>query len=380
MTMNLTNEKRMLDLLRNLVSTNSESPPGREAEVAKVLRDHLEAYGISCTSVGPKDRPNLIFYSHEGMKGSLVMHGHMDTVPAGPRELWEYDPFGAEIIGSRMYGRGTCDMKGPVAALAETMILYAEQKHKQPLLMLATSDEESGCSGAEEVAKSGMLEGVSYGVCAEPTELNILVGEKGLSWSRIVATGKSAHGSRPEEGVNAIQLCIDALGIVAGSEYEFEEDDLMGVPTLNIGVVKGGVKINVVPDHCEIHLDMRTVKGQTPAGILAEMNSRLEKAGLADRVKVEYIHGKPAVLTPVDSEIVEVSKIAVEQVTGNSPALGAATYGTDCSVLQPEIGIINVICGPGSIKQAHQPNEFIEIDQLLQSVDVYMAIARQFDK
>jgi succinyl-diaminopimelate desuccinylase len=294
--------------------------------------------------------------------------------------LWDYDPFGAEIVDGLMYGRGTCDMKGPVAALAETMILYSQEDHNQPLLMLATSDEESGCSGAEEVAKNGVLEGVPFGVCAEPTDLNILVGEKGLSWSRIVATGKSAHGSRPEEGVNAIQLCIDALAIVTGSEYEFEEDDLMGVPTLNVGLAKGGVKINVVPDHCEIHLDMRIVKGQTPTGILTQMNSRLEESGLADRVKVEYIHGKPAVMTPVDSEIVKVSMDAVEQITGNVPALGAATYGTDCSVLQPEIGITNVICGPGSIEQAHQPNEFIRIDQLLQSVDVYMAIARRFDK
>ncbi len=380
MVLTLTNEKRLLSLLRNLVSTNSENPPGHEEEVAKILRTHMEDHGLSCTSVGPRERPNLIFCSHEGEKGQLVLHGHMDTVPAGPIELWEHDPFGAEMVNGLMYGRGTADMKGPLAALAETMILYADQRRRQPLLMLATSDEESGCSGAEEVAKSGELQGIPFGVCAEPTELNILIGEKGLCWSSLVATGKSAHGSRPEEGVNAIQLCIDALEIVSVLDYEYETDDYLGNPTLNIGIAKGGTKINVVPDCCEIHLDMRIVKGQTPEGILNEMKERLAAKGFSDRVKVEYIHGRPAVVTPPDSEIVKVSTSVVAEVTGRMPKLGAATYGTDCSVLQPDIGIINVICGPGSIEQAHQPNEFIRVDKLLQSVDVYMGIAQRFDK
>ncbi|NHJ13335.1 MAG: M20 family peptidase [Candidatus Thorarchaeota archaeon] len=373
----MTNQKRLLALLRDLVATNSENPPGKEEEVAKVLRCHMEDHGIACKSVGPKERPNLIFYSQEDETGSLVMHGHMDTVPVGPVEAWDYDPFGAELVDGLIYGRGVCDMKGPLSALAEALILYTDSGGKEPLLFLATSDEESGCSGAEEIVQSQLLRSVSFGVCAEPTDLNILVGEKGMFWSRIVATGKSAHGSRPQEGVNAIQLCIEGLSVLLASEYPFEPDELMGSPTLNVGLAKGGVKINVVPDHCEIHLDMRTVKGQTPESVLEEMNSRLESAGLASRVKVEYIHGKPAVLTPVDSRIVKVGCEVVEQITGIRPTLGAATYGTDCSVLQPKGGITNIVCGPGSIEQAHQPNEFIRMNQLLQSVDVYLGIANK---
>jgi len=375
----LTDKKRVLSLLKDLIATPSESPPGREIEVAKVLREHLESYGISCVSVAPREsRPNLIFSTWEDQTGSLVLHGHLDTVPVGPRENWNYDPFGAEIVDGRLYGRGAADMKGPVAALAEAMILYKEEKHSRPLVMLATSDEESGCFGAEEVADSGLLQGVVWGVCAEPTGLNVLVGEKGTFWHRVVAEGKSAHGSRPHEGINAITLCMKALDVLTKPGYEYEPDELMGKSTTNVGKISGGTKINVVPEYCEAEVDMRTVKGQTTEGLTDQMAKRLEAEGLSDRVRVEYIHGKPTVVTPRDAEIVQVSINAVRKVTGREPSPTAATFGTDCSVLQPRIGIVNVICGPGSIEQAHQPDEYIRVDELVQSVDVYLDIARNF--
>jgi succinyl-diaminopimelate desuccinylase len=373
-------KSRVLSLLKELVATNSENPPGQEEAVAKVLRDHMEAHGISCVSVGSSNRPNLIFSSHEGQRGSLVMHGHMDTVPIGKLENWSHNPFGSEIVNGCFYGRGACDMKGPVAALAETLIIYSEEQHTQPLLILNTSDEESACSGAEEVAKSNELAGVRYGVCAEPTDLQILVGEKGLFWSRVVATGKSAHGSRPEEGLNAISTCIDAINVLITNEYPYEEDQFLGKPTMNIGTIQGGIKVNVVPDTCEAQLDIRVVKGQTPESLLVLMNERLRNSGLSDRVRVEYILGKPSVLTPTASVIVETAVDVVEGVTGVHPTLGTATYGTDCSVLQPKNGILNIIYGAGSIEQAHQPDEYIRLDQLYKSVEVYLEIARRFDR
>lgn len=377
----MTDEKRVLSLLKDLIATPSESPPGREAEVAKVLQEHLEGHGISCGSVSPREgRPNLIFSTSEGQTGSLVLHGHLDTVPIGPRENWNYDPFGAEIVNGRLYGRGAADMKGPVAALAETMILYNDEKHPKPLMMLATSDEESGCFGAEEIADSGLLNGVTWGVCAEPTSLNVLVGEKGTFWHRVVAKGKSSHGSRPHEGLNAITLCMKALGVLTAPGYYYEPDELMGESTMNVGKISGGTKINVVPEYCEAEVDMRTVKGQTTEGIMEQMIERLEQEGLSKRIRVEYIHGKPAVVTSREAEIVRVSIDAVKRVTGREPSPTAATFGTDCSVLQPRIGIVNVICGPGSIEQAHQPDEYIRLDELVQSVDVYLQIARHFSR
>ena len=374
----MVNEKRMLGLLKDLVAANSESPPGYERDAADVLIDFMMSHGFDFDEVGPKERPNLIFYTHPKKLGKLVIHGHLDTVPAGPREQWDYDPFGSEIVGGKLYGRGACDMKGPVTALAETMIWYKEQGFKTPLVMLATADEESGCSGAENVAKSGLLDGVEYGVCAEPTNLEVLVGEKGMFWTKLVTTGRAAHGSRPSEGINAIEICMEALRIIRNTEFQFIQDQLMGEPTLNIGMISGGIKINVVPDRCEALLDMRIVKGQDTDSLLSEMNEKLDETGLGATAKVEYVHGKPAVVTPIDAEIVDVSLNSVESITSKRPIPTAATFGTDCSVLQPKIGIINVICGPGSIEQAHQPNEFISLSQLYQSVTVYSKITQHF--
>ena len=373
-------KSRVLSLLKELIATNSENPPGKEDEVAKVLRDHMESYGISCISIGPSKRPNLIFSSHDGEKGELVLHGHMDTVPIGNRESWDYDPFASEIVNGLLYGRGACDMKGPVAALAEVLFLYTEEKHEKPLLVLTTSDEESGCSGAEEVAKSGELSGVRFGICAEPTSMQTLVGEKGMFWSKVVAEGQSAHGSRPEEGVNAIQLCMDALRVLTDEPYPYEPHELLGDPTISIGMINGGIKINVVADYCEALVDMRLGKGQSPESLLEQMNDRIYAIGLGNRVHVEYIHGKPCVITPKDSEIVSITQSEVERVTGTRPPLCSATFGTDCSVLQPKVGILNVICGPGSLEQAHQPNEYIRLDELYRAVDVYLGIARKFDR
>jgi succinyl-diaminopimelate desuccinylase len=247
-------KNRVLGLLKELVAANSENPPGHEEEVAKILRDHMETHGISCVSVGSNRRPNLIFSSHDGQKGDLVLHGHMDTVPAGTLANWSHDPFKPKVVGGRLYGRGACDMKGPLAALSEALIIYTEERHSMPLLMLSTSDEEDGCSGAEEIARSRKLDGVRFGVCAEPTDPHVLLGEKGLFWSRVVAIGKSAHGSRPEQGVNAIMTCFKAIHILTAEGYPYEDDALLGTSTINLGTIHGGVKVNIVPDVCEAEL------------------------------------------------------------------------------------------------------------------------------
>lgn len=373
----MANSSRVIKLTQELISTNSESPPGREREVANLLREHLEPHGISCVSIGSYERPNLVFSTKDGELGPLVFHGHMDTVPVGDTERWSYDPFAGTITDGLLYGRGACDMKGPLAAMTEAMILYNEKTHPVPFVLLCTSDEESGCSGAEAVADSGVLRGIKYGVCAEPTGLQVLIGEKGMLWTKVVAHGKSAHGSRPNEGFNAIQLCMKAIDAITAHQYLSEVDEFLGEMTLNVGLINGGTKINVVPDLCEASLDMRLVKGQTTEGIIAEMNQILCDNELQDSIAIEYIHGKPAVSTSKKARIVEIALQAVESVTGVRLPLAAATYGTDCSVLQPRIGIQNVICGPGSIEQAHQPDEFIRINQLLQSIEVYLKISDQ---
>ncbi|TFG13749.1 M20 family peptidase [Candidatus Thorarchaeota archaeon] len=374
--MSSADRSRVLNLAKSLIMTKSENPPGHEHEVASIIRNHLESYGISCKQVGNPKRPNLIFSTSENINGKLLLHGHMDTVPAGSLKEWNMDPFGAVMEGNSLYGRGSCDMKGPLSALAETMILYSQERHKEPLMMLATSEEETTCGGAEAAAKSDLLESVKYGICAEPTSLNVLIGEKGLLWLRLSTKGRAAHGSTPELGKNAIKLCMKALEVILQYDYSFVKNKILGEPTINLGKISGGNKINIVPEECEAELDMRLVKGQIPQEIVNQMNSVLKQHGIEDGVCIDTMRSKPTILTPKDSEIVTMTLDAVENILGSRPPLEAATYGTDCSVLQPKLGIENVICGPGSIKLAHQPNEHINIDELLRAVEIYQSIAR----
>ncbi|MFW9862066.1 MAG: M20 family metallopeptidase [Candidatus Thorarchaeota archaeon] len=372
------NEKRVLSLAKKLIAANSENPPGREREVAEVLLSHFEPYGIHRTQVGSDDRPNLVFSTHDGEMGSLVLHGHMDTVPAGPREKWEHDPFGCEVVDGRLYGRGAADMKGPLAALAEAMILYKKANHKEPLLLLATSNEENGLLGAEEVANSGIMRGVKYGVCAEPTSLQLFLGVKGVVWVKVTATGKTGHSSRPDTGNNAIDLCIQAIHVLTHGDYPCEPDALLGEYTMNVGKIEGGTQQGVIPESCEALIDMRIVKGQTPESIMDLMRRHLDDAGIGQYISIENYNSSYTTITPFDSKIVKFATRAIEDLTGSQPTLGVATYGSDASVLQNRIGISNIIYGPGSIAQAHQPNEYIEIDELLKSIDVYLHIARAF--
>jgi acetylornithine deacetylase/succinyl-diaminopimelate desuccinylase-like protein len=271
-------------------------------------------------------------------------------------------------------------MKGPLAALAETMILYKKENHQEPLLLLATSNEENGLLGAEEIADSGVLQGVEYGVCAEPTSLRLYLGEKGVVWVHVKATGEAGHSSRPDTGINAIDMCIRAIQVLMAGDYPSEPNELLGHHTMNIGKIEGGTQQGVTPDTCKAQIDMRLVKGQTPEGIMELMRNHLDEAGFGQEITIENVNSSYTTITPVNSKIAQFASKAIEALTGKKPELGVATYGSDSSVLQARVGISNIIFGPGSITQAHQPNEYIEIDELFKSVDVYLHIARSFNE
>ncbi|MFW9890428.1 MAG: M20 family metallopeptidase, partial [Candidatus Thorarchaeota archaeon] len=185
--------------------------------------------------------------------------------------------------------------------------------------------------------------------------------------------------SRPDTGMNAIDLCIQAIHVLTQGDYPSEPDALLGNHTMNVGRIEGGTQQGVIPESCEALIDMRIVKGQTPESIMNLMQQHLDDAGIAQHISIENYNRSYTTITPVDSKIVRFASRAIVDLTGLQPKLGVATYGSDASVLQNRVGISNVILGPGSIAQAHQPNEYIEIDELLKSADVYLHIARAFD-
>src|SRR5690625_1185160 len=203
----------------------------------------------------------------------------MDVVPAGKKE-WIVDPFSADKINGKIYGRGASDMKGGLTVLLFAMISLNDEKDllNGDIKLLATAGEEIGAIGAKKLVEDGHLEDVTALIIAEPTSNNICIAEKGVLWVEITTYGKSAHGATPELGNNAIIHMNRILNAFQNQfKMDFVPDELLGNPTYNISVIKGGTNTNVVPESCSLQIDFRTVPSQTHQSIIRSLNHIIEK-------------------------------------------------------------------------------------------------------
>lgn len=373
----------IVGLTRDLVRFQSVNPPGNEAEVAEFLGARMRDLGLE-VEVQPLEegRANVIGRIPGDGSGHLVFTGHLDVVPPGGQR-WEHDPFAAELVDGKIYGRGSADMKGGVAAIvgAAASLVRSGFKPKADLVIAATAGEEAGMIGAAAMAERRSLDGARYLVVAEPSNLDVFIGEKGVLWLLVRALGRTAHGSMPWLGVNAVSYAARLIPRLEEYPFPWEESALLGRPTLSVNVIQGGNKTNVVPDVCEMEVDMRTVPGQDHAHIIRTLQSLAEQvAGEYNpevRVEVETINDKMPLETERAEPLVGALVEAVEGVRGVSPEVGGVTYGTDAACLAPAFNIPMVICGPGAPGMAHQPDEYVEVEQLVQAAQIYDSLARR---
>lgn len=357
-------------LTQALVRQNTINPPGNERRCADILAKRLEENGFAVTTVGfGEGRASLVarIGSRDGAL-PIAFTGHIDTVPLGMRE-WSQDPFGGEIVGDQLYGRGSSDMKAGVAAFVEACIDHRSTLEKGPgALLVITAAEETGCEGAYDLCSQPDLLGKAGAlVVAEPTSNYPLVGHKGALWLKAVAEGVTAHGSMPEKGVNAVAKA--ARAVVKLDDFDFNErrHEVLGGPTLNVGTLHGGINVNSVPDRAEIGLDIRTVPGQTHARVKEALGSFLgPEVAITPTVDVEAVWTDPG-----DSWLRRVFAI-VTPLLGEAPTVKGATYFTDASALTPALGgLPTVILGPGEAAMAHQTDEYCLVSRIDQAVEVY---------
>ena len=238
-------------LTRDLVRTDSVNPPGQEENCARLIAERLSRAGFEIDlNFISEGRPNLVARLRGSSRmAALCFSGHLDTVPLGT-ENWTRPPLGGEVDNGRIWGRGTSDMKSGVAAFVVAAEEFAKlADRKSDILLILTAAEETGCEGANVIAQSRTKHGkVGAIVVAEPTSNRVTHGHKGATWVKLSARGKTAHGSRPELGVNAIYRLTDAVGVLR--EFRFSDDahPLLGVPSLNVGTIAGGQNVNSVPD------------------------------------------------------------------------------------------------------------------------------------
>lgn len=368
----------VVELTRELVRFPSVNPPGNEAEIASFLAERMRGLGLEAeTQEVQEGRANVVGRLPGGSAPPLVFTGHVDVVPPG-NQKWEHPPFDAELVDGRIYGRGSADMKGGVASIVAAMTALKGRDLEGDVILAATCGEEAGMVGARAMVDRRAIEPGGRLVVAEPTDLNVFHGEKGVLWLNVRALGRTAHGSMPHLGVNAINGM--ALLIPRLNEYPFpyEESVLLGKPTLSLNVIRGGNKTNVIPDYCEIEIDMRTVPGQDHAAITEAVRALADEVardveGL--RMVVEVVSDVSPFETDSSHQLVKDLVESVRTVRGADPTVGGVAYATDGAHLGPGFDMPVVICGPGAPGMAHQPDEYVETRQLVEAAEIYRDLA-----
>jgi succinyl-diaminopimelate desuccinylase len=373
----------VIDLTRELVRFRSVNPPGGEGEVAEFLAGTLKHHGLEAdVQYVEEGRANVVAILKGGTAPPLVFTGHLDVVPPG-RQTWEHDPFAADLVDGRIYGRGSADMKGGVAAIVTAMaaLAHAGFKPSGDILLAATCGEEAGMLGAIAMVDAGALPSGGRLIVAEPTNLNVFHGEKGVLWLKVRAFGRTAHGSMPHLGINAISAIARLIVRLETYPFPYEESPLLGKPSLSVNVISGGNKMNVVPDLCEIEIDMRTVPLQNHAELVEAVRRLAEECAKEVhpdlRIEVEIDQDVAPFETERRHELVDATIASVRAVRGKAPEVGGVSYGTDGAHLGPGFNMPVVICGPGANEMAHQPDEYVEVEQLVQAAEVYVDLARR---
>ena len=366
-----------LSLTRNLIRFNTVNPPGNERDCASFIGGILEKGGYAVSFHEFADRRTSLIarkiFNHD--RPPLCFTGHLDTVPLGMAD-WQAEPFGAELNGDRLYGRGSSDMKGGVAAMVLAALRIASMTGgSSGIVLVLTAGEENGCEGAEYLAqKEGLLGPAGALVVGEPTANYPMVGHKGAFWVEAVATGVTAHGSMPEKGVNAVVKAARAIVQLEEFDFTIAPHPVLGHPTLNIGTIAGGINVNSVPDRAVFSIDIRTVPPLT-----ADLIHRALRDRIGSDIALERRANAAAVASdPQDPWIRSVFRI-MEPYLGEAPVPRGVTYFTDASALTGAFGNIpTVILGPGEPDMAHKTDEYCLLSKIETATEAYVDIGRNW--
>jgi acetylornithine deacetylase len=377
----MTNFETEAPLLRKLIAfdTVSHRPV---IELANFLGERCADLGFDVQLYPDSDnaqKANLVCQAGPKKVGGLIVSGHMDVVPTEDQP-WQSDPFQLTELNGKLYGRGTADMKGFIACTLTALSRIEIKKLVEPLTLIWTYDEEVGCNGSQklvEVLKNKPTLLPKEALIGEPTDFRIFRMHPGHVSCQIIATGLAAHSSKPDLGISAIKrmqiilACIEQLEVDLQKETKYQNYLERPYVTLNVGSIKGGQAVNIVPDKCEIILGYRPLPGDDPLTEFEKLRTRLHELPFpADSWSLSLLNVTPALHTP---EHQPLEKILAP--LASYPHACAAAFATDGGNLA-KLGIHSLIFGPGSIDVAHKANEFIEISALKKGTDIVEKVIR----
>ena len=376
------------DMLTQLVAAPSVSSTSPDIDrsnlrVIEHLANWLNDLGFR-TDIMPlpnrPDKANLIATLggevNDGM-GGLVLAGHTDTVPFD-EALWQSDPFTVKDHQDRYYGLGSCDMKGFFPVAIEAAATFTQQKLSAPLTIVATSDEESSMAGSRYLLECGKPK-ADYAIIGEPTAMQPIFAHKGISMMTIKLEGASGHSSDPSLGANALDAmhCVMSELIALRKELAASHQNAafaVNVPTMNLGCMRAGDNPNRICGHAELQIDLRLLPGMDSEEVHAALERRI-KAVVANTGVSLQLHKAYPPIPPFQSNPDGELLGMLSRLSGNQP--GTVAFGTEAHFMQT-LGMETVVWGPGSIDQAHQPNEYLDTAQLSPATDTLRQVIQKF--
>lgn len=370
-------------LTRALVRIDSRNPglvPGGPGEgaAARLLAEVLAGWGfrVELADTAP-GRPNVIARIGDPAGGTLMFNGHLDVVGT---EGMIHAPFDADERDGRLYGRGSADMKGGIAAMCAAAALAARRGLACEVLIAAVTDEEWGSLGTTALVASGVR--ADAAIVTEPTKLAIMPAHRGFTWAEVTVHGRAAHGSRWDIGIDAIRyagLVLAELDRIDAVVLPTREHPLLGRGSLHASTIAGGIGMSTYPDRCTLRVERRTIPGESDASFRAELEAacaRVREAKPDFRADVTITLGQPPSDVPVDAPVVRALAAALAG-EGMSPVVEGMSAWTDAAILN-EAGIPAICFGPGDISLAHAAEEWVPLDEIDRATAVLTRLALEW--
>ena len=361
-------------LIERLVAFDTTSR-NSNLELIEFVADYLADFGIESEKVFNEERSKANLYATIGPtdRGGIVLSGHTDVVPVDGQD-WHSDPFQVTERDGRLYGRGTSDMKSFIAVVLACVPRLSRATLGIPLHLAFSYDEEIGCLGVRPLLAALAARPIRPQACiiGEPTGMQVIRAHKGKLSLRCHVTGHECHSGLAHLGVNAVEAAAEAIAHLKSMARRFRDngpyDAELSPPytTVHTGVVHGGTALNIVPKDCRFDFEFRHLPSDDPRALLAELQRHIETALLPEMHRVQpgtgfrfdELSSFPGLDTPETAEVVQLAKTLSG---GNST--GKVSFGTEAGLFSA-IDIPTVVCGPGSIEQAHKPDEWVALDQV----------------
>ena len=369
-------------MVQTLIATPSVSSTVPQFDLSnKPVVDELATwlesvgFGVQLQPVSADERKvNIIATLGQGRDG-LLLSGHTDTVPCD-EALWQSNPFDLTETDERWYGLGVCDMKSFLALCVHAASQVDVKQLKRPLTILGTADEESSMNGAR-ILDHGQLGAPRFAVIGEPTNLAPVTRHKSIAMLGLRLTGSSGHSSDPSLGNSALNVMGDVINTikdVADGLQNFSDNRFaVSFPTLNMGCIHGGDNPNRICDHVNLEFDLRLLPGMHENDVLDRLRDRLTEqlAPTGISAELDHLHPPVGAFESGNEEFADACEALAEKHQL------AVSFGTEAPFLS-QLGINTVVMGPGSINQAHQPNEFLDVDQITPTVDILRALIQKY--